>query len=95
MASRTARAGTSSRISARRQFTITVPSELGEFLEERSAATGMNKSAVVSNALEAEKERQEEALMREGYEEMAAQDRKLQREFEHVDRESNASWPDY
>jgi hypothetical protein len=55
----------------------------------------MNKSAVVSNALEAEKERQEEALMREGYEEMAAQDRKLQREFEHVDRESNASWPDY
>jgi hypothetical protein len=79
----------------RRQFTITVSPELGKYLEERSAETGMNKSAVVSSALEADKERQEEELMREGYEEMAAHDRALLKEFEHVDRESAASWPEY
>lgn len=80
---------------ARRQFTITVPPELGEYLDERSAATGMNKSSVVSKALEAEREREEEQLMREGYQEMPARDRELLKEFEHVDRDSNASWPDY
>lgn len=94
-APRTPYARNRSRSSSRRQFTITVPAEIGEFLEKRSAATGMNKSAVVSDALEAERERQEDELMREGYEEMAAQDRELLQEFGHVDRDSNSSWPDY
>ncbi len=83
------------RTGTRKQYTITVSTELGEYLEERSAALGLNKSAVVSCALEAEKERQEEQLMREGYEEMASHDRALLREFEHVDNESNESWPEY
>ncbi len=55
----------------------------------------MNKSAVVSRALEAEKAREEEELMREGYEEMATHDRDVLKEFEHVDREANDSWPQY
>lgn len=95
MGTRPAHEGTSSATSARRQFTITVPAELGEYLEERTAATGMNRSAVVSRALRAEREREEEQLMREGYEEMAAQDRELLKEFEHVDRDGNNNWPEY
>lgn len=80
-------------VRARKQYTVTVPSELGSYLEEIAAETGMNKSAVVSRALEADRERRKEQLMREGYEEMAASDRELLREFEHVDRES--AWPEY
>ncbi len=82
-----------SRSTARRQFTITIPQELGSYLEELSAETGMNKSAVVSQALEADRERRKEQLLREGYEEMAPHDRELLHEFEQVDRE--ASWPEY
>lgn len=80
-------------VRARRQLTVTVPSDLGGYVEEVSAETGLNKSAVVSRALEADRERRKEQLMREGYEEMAASDRELLREFEHVDRES--AWPEY
>lgn len=95
LATKTARGRASSRTSERRQFTITVAADLGDYLEQRSAITGMNKSAVVSRAIEAEKEREEEELMREGYEEMATHDLKMLKEFEHVDREGNDSWPEY
>lgn len=80
-------------VRSRRQLTVTVPSDLGGYVEEVSAETGLNKSAVVSRALEADRERRKEQLMREGYEEMAASDRELLREFEHVDRDS--AWPEY
>lgn len=53
----------------------------------------MNKSAVVGQALEADRERRKELLMREGYEEMAERDLELTREFERVD--ADASWPEY
>ncbi len=78
---------------SRKQLTVTVPSDLGGYVEQVAAETGLNKSAVVSRALEADREHRKEQLMREGYEEMAASDRQLLREFEHVDRDS--TWPEY
>jgi hypothetical protein len=46
------------------------------------------KSAVVERALEADRERREEDFLREGYEEIAAHDVALPKEFEHVDSET-------
>jgi predicted transcriptional regulator len=48
----------------------------------------MKKSAVVERALEADRERRELELLREGYEEMARHDLAPHREFEHVDSET-------
>ena len=62
-------------------------------MEDLSAELGVKKSAVVSQALEADRKRRKELLMREGYEEMAEHDAELLKEFEHVDRES--PWPEY
>lgn len=76
----------------RKQFTVTVSSELGHYLEERAAESGLNKSAVVSEALEMDRQHRKELLMREGYEEMAERDLELVREFEQVDED--AGWPD-
>lgn len=73
----------------RRQFTITVSPALGQYLEERAIETGLNKSAVVSHALEADREHRKDMLLREGYEEMARELKELQREFEHVHREAD------
>ena len=53
----------------------------------------MNKSAVVSQALELDRQRRKEHLMREGYEDMVEQHLNLVREFEHLDESSG--WPDY
>ncbi len=78
---------------ARTQLTITVPSELGRYVEERSAELGVKKSTVIGRLLEADRARYMDELLREGYEEMAEQNRKLVREFEHADRES--PWPEY
>jgi post-segregation antitoxin (ccd killing protein) len=78
---------------ARKQFTVTVSAELGRYLEERAAETGLNKSAVVSQALEVDRRRRKEFLMREGYEEMAEQHLELVREFEHM--VESTGWPDY
>ena len=78
---------------ARRQFTITVPEDLGSYIEELAAETSMNKSAVVSQVLANDRERRKERLLREGYEEMAPYHRELVQEFEHVDKD--ASWPEY
>lgn len=77
----------------RKQFTVTVPSDLGRYLEERAEEAGLNKSAVVSQALEVDRQCRKELLMREGYEEMAEQHLEIVREFEHVDGE--VGWPDY
>ena len=77
----------------RRQFTVTVSPDLGHYLEERAAESGMNKSAVVSQALELDRQRRKELLMREGYEEMAGRDLELVREFERADE--STGWPDY
>ncbi|CAN5909115.1 hypothetical protein BH23ACT11_BH23ACT11_22380 [soil metagenome] len=77
----------------RKQFTVTVSPELGRYLEERAEEAGLNKSAVVSQALEVDRLRRKEALMREGYEAMAEQHLELVREFEGVD--GSAGWPDY
>lgn len=78
---------------ARTQLTITMSPELGRYVEERSAELGVKKSDVVSRALEADRERYIDDLLREGYEELAGQDAELLEEFEHVDRES--PWPEY
>lgn len=85
--------GGDSRVTARRQFTIMVPQELGSYIEELSAEMGMNKSAVVSQVLADDRKRRKEQLLHEGYEEMAPYDRELLQEFEHVD--GDASWPEY
>ncbi len=80
-------------MSRRTQLTVTVSPELGRYVEEVSAELGMKKSAVVERALEADRERREEDLLREGYEEMAAHDLALHEEFEHVD--SDTPLPEY
>lgn len=77
----------------RKQFTVTVPSDLGLYLEERAAETGLNKSAVVSQALELDRQLRKELLMREGYEALAEQHLELVREFESMDE--STGWPDY
>lgn len=77
----------------RAQLTVTVSPEVGRYVEELSAELGVKKSAVVERALELDRERRKELLMREGYEEMAEHDLALLKEFEHVDRES--PWPEY
>lgn len=78
---------------SRKQLTVTVSPEAGQFVEEVSAELGVKKSAVVEHALELARERRMEDLLREGYEERAEHDRKLLKEFEHVDRET--PWPAY
>lgn len=77
----------------RKQFTVTVPSDLGLYLEERAMETGLNKSAVVSQALEVDRQRRKEHLMREGYEEMAERDLEFVRELEHLDE--STGWSEY
>lgn len=77
---------------SRRQFTVTLAAELGSYLEQRSAETGLNKSAVVSRALEADRERHLHRALRDGYEEMAEHDRELVGEFSELDGES--PWPE-
>lgn len=77
----------------RKQFTVTISTEMGRYLEERAAETGLNKSAVVSEALELDRQRRKENLMREGYEALAEEHLELAREFEHVDK--NTGWPNY
>lgn len=77
----------------RRQYTITVSPELGRYLEERAMEAGTNKSAVVGQALEADRERRKRLLMREGYEEMAGQNLELEREFEQAGVDDE--WPEY
>lgn len=52
-----------------------------------------HENTVAGQALELDRQRRKESLMREGYEEMAEHDLDLVREFEHVDRD--AGWPDY
>jgi hypothetical protein len=42
----------------------------------------------VGHALEVDRQRRKELLMREGYEEMAEHDAELLKEFEHVDSET-------
>ncbi len=72
----------------RTQLTITVSPELGRYVEELSVELGLKKSAVVAHALEADRERRMELLLREGYEEFAGHDAELLEEFKYVDRES-------
>ena len=78
---------------SRVQLSVTVSPEMGQYVEEISAQLGVKKSAVVEHALEIDRQRRKELLMREGYEEMAEHDAELLREFEHVDRET--PWPEY
>ncbi len=78
---------------SRVQLSVTVSPEMGQYVEEISAQLGVKKSAVVEHALEVDRQRRKELLMRKGYEEMAEHDLSLVREFEDVDRES--PWPDY
>ncbi len=73
---------------SRVQLTVTVSPEMGRYVEELSAQLGMKKSAVVEHALEVDRQRRKELLMREGYEEMAEHDAELLKEFAHVDRET-------
>lgn len=78
---------------SRVQLSVTVSPEMGQYVEELSAELGVKKSAVVEHALEVDRQRRKELLMREGYEEMAEHDAELLKAFEHVDRES--PWPEY
>jgi hypothetical protein len=73
---------------SRVQLSVTVSPEMGRYVEELSAELGVKKSAVVEHALEVDRQRRKELLMREGYEEMAEHDAELLREFEHVDSET-------
>lgn len=77
----------------RRQFTVTVAEEIGRYLEERSRAEGVTKSAVVSRALDLDRFRRQEELLEEGYREMAEHDRRLAEEFTNLD--ASTPWPDY
>lgn len=72
----------------RSQLTVTLPPELGQYVEEVSAELGVKKSAVVAHALELDREHRMEDLLREGYEERAKHDLKLLREFEKADQET-------
>lgn len=65
----------------RAQFTITIPTDLAEYVEKRVREEGATKSAVIARALEEQRRREEEELMREGYIEMAEHDRELMREW--------------
>ena len=78
---------------SRVQLSVTVSPEMGRYVEELSAELGVKKSTVVEHALEVDRQRRKELLMREGYEEMAEHDAELLKEFEHVDRET--PWPGY
>ena len=73
---------------SRVQLSVTVSPEMGQYVEELSAELGVKKSAVVEHALEVDRQRRKELLMREGYEEMAEHDAELLKEFEHVDSET-------
>ena len=73
---------------SRVQLSVTVSPEMGRYVEELSAELGVKKSAVVEHALEVDRQRRKELLMREGYEEMAEHDAELLKEFEHVDSET-------
>lgn len=77
----------------RAQLTITLPPELGKYVEELSEELSVTRSAVVSQALELDRQRRKELLMREGYEEVAEEHLELAREFDHADE--SASWPNY
>ena len=77
----------------RRQFTVTVPEELGLYLVERSREEGMTKSAVVSRALDLDRLRRQEKLLEEGYREMADHDGELAEELEALD--GSTPWPRY
>ncbi len=73
---------------SRVQLSVTVSPEMGRYVEELSAELGVKKSAVVEHALEVDRQRRKELLMREGYEEMAEHDAELLKDFEHVDSET-------
>ena len=73
---------------SRVQLSVTVSPEMGRYVEEVSAEYGIKKSAVVEHALEVDRERRKESLMREGYEEMAEHDAELLKEFERIDGET-------
>jgi predicted transcriptional regulator len=73
---------------SRVQLSVTVSPEMGEYVEKLSEELGVKKSAVVEHALEVDRQRRKELLMREGYEEMAEHDAQLLREFEHLDSET-------
>lgn len=75
------------------RLTITISPQPGRFVEELVAETGENESAVVSHALEELRRKRLEALLREGYLEMAALDPKLAEDFDRLDRTS--PWPEY
>jgi hypothetical protein len=45
--------------SKRRQFTVTIPAHLGDYIEARAKEEGVTKSAVVEFALRKHKERRE------------------------------------
>ena len=60
----------------------------GGYVQEVSSEMGLKMSALIGRALEADRERRTEDLLREGYEEMAAHDLEIDRKFESMDRET-------
>ena len=75
------------------EITVTISPELAHFLERLVAETGESESAVVSHALEELKSKRLEAMLREGYMEMASLDPELADNFDRLDRAS--PWPKY
>ena len=61
---------------------------MGRYVEEVSSEMGLKMSAMIGCALEVDRERRTEDLLREGYGESAAHDLEIDREFENVDRET-------
>jgi hypothetical protein len=73
--------------------TVTVHADLVQWVRQVARAEGTSPDLVVARAVEEYRDRYTERRLREGYDEMAAHDRDLIREFEHVDRET--PWPEY
>ncbi len=53
----------------RSQLTVTVPPELARHVEDLATLSGLTKSAVVGRILEFDRDKREDALRREGYNE--------------------------
>jgi len=58
-------------------YNFRLPPAAFEYLEGQAQATGRSKTELVVEALECLRQRQQEALMAEGYEELAAWNREL------------------
>ena len=71
---------------------ITFPSELKERLDKEAYREKMKRSTLIQKAvrvyLTIKDRKAKELLLREGYEAMASESKKIMDDFKHIDRES-------